>query len=161
MEKFYTPKDVERKFGIERNTLTRWRANLIGPDCFRWKDKILYHTKDIEEWFKIDEAESETKPEKNLKRESVAVEKPPEAPEPKPEPQPEPYPESEPDKEWLTPIEVSQKYDLSHKTLANWRSEGRGPAYHKMGKRIRYPSDKLEEWFSGNEVKRYQKRRRR
>ena len=98
------------------NTLTHWRANLIGPDCFRWKGKILYHARDIEEWFKINEAESETKPEKNLKRESVALEKPPEAPEPIPELQPEPDPESEPDKEWLTPIEVSQKYDISHKT---------------------------------------------
>ncbi len=154
MEKFYTPKDVERKFGINRNTLTHWRANLIGPDCLRWKGKILYHAKDIEEWFRIDEAETEAKLKKNMRKKSVAIEKRPEAPQPKPEPQPES------EKEWLTPIEVSEKYDISHKTLANWRSEGRGPAYHKMGKRIRYPLDKLEEWFASNEVKRYQSRRR-
>jgi hypothetical protein len=162
MEKFYTPKDVERKFGIERNILTHWRANLIGPDCIRWKGKILYHAKDIEEWFKFDEIEAKAKSKKKLKKESSATEKQPEVPEPKPEPQlePEPDPESESQEEFLTPLEVSQKFDISHKTLANWRSERRGPAYHKLGKRIRYPIDKVEEWFSCNEVKRYQSRRR-
>jgi hypothetical protein len=134
MEKFYTPKDIERKFGIERTILTQWMVNLICSDCIRWKGKILYHAKDIED---------ETKSKKKLKK-KVATEKQPEAQETKPEPQPEPdtiqETKTDLENEFLTPIEVSEKFDISHKTLANWRSEGRGPAYHKLGKRIRYPS---------------------
>ena len=72
MEKFYTPRDVEREFGIERSTLTHWRAKLIGPDCIRWKDKILYHARDIEKWFKIEESETESKPKKKSKRDTLS-----------------------------------------------------------------------------------------
>lgn len=31
-------------------------------------------------------------------------------------------------------------------TLANWRSKGRGPAFVKVGSKVLYPLDKLEEW---------------
>lgn len=37
---------------------------------------------------------------------------------------------------------------MSVKTLANWRSNGFGPAYIKIGNRVLYPISDLEEWVN-------------
>lgn len=37
----------------------------------------------------------------------------------------------------MTTEEVEQAYGIAAKTLANWRSQGRGPAYHKLGGKVR------------------------
>jgi len=39
-----------------------------------------------------------------------------------------------------TPEQVSELTGLSLGTLSNWRSQGRGPAYRKLGRAIRYPA---------------------
>jgi hypothetical protein len=38
---------------------------------------------------------------------------------------------------------------LKVKTLANWRSEGRGPPWVKIGGRVRYPFDGLQKAARG------------
>ena len=38
----------------------------------------------------------------------------------------------------LTPQDLEKEYGISTKTLANWRSQGKGPAYFKLGNSIRY-----------------------
>lgn len=35
-------------------------------------------------------------------------------------------------------------------TLANWRSQNRGPAYVKIGHRVVYPLDQVEIWEKAN-----------
>lgn len=44
---------------------------------------------------------------------------------------------------------------VSAKTLANWRSNGFGPAYIKIGNRVYYPISDLKEWV--NEMPRARK----
>lgn len=38
-------------------------------------------------------------------------------------------------------------------SLAQWRYEGRGPAYVKIGKSIRYPVHELEKFLADNTVR--------
>jgi predicted site-specific integrase-resolvase len=38
----------------------------------------------------------------------------------------------------FTEIELAQRWAISPKTLQRWRSEGRGPRYLKLSKRVSY-----------------------
>ena len=40
----------------------------------------------------------------------------------------------------------------SPQTLANWRCEGRGPAFIKLGGRVAYRGDDLNRWIEGQRV---------
>ena len=44
----------------------------------------------------------------------------------------------------LTPEQMAARLKVSGKTLANMRSLGRGPAFVKVGSRVRYPVDPPE-----------------
>lgn len=46
----------------------------------------------------------------------------------------------------LTPDELSTRWNIAAKTLANWRSMGRGPAYSKIGRVILYPLEEVVEY---------------
>lgn len=54
---------------------------------------------------------------------------------------------SKADQKLISPDDLGMRWDLSPRTLANWRADGEGPKYTKIGKRIFY----LE-----NDVKRYE-----
>ena len=56
--------------------------------------------------------------------------------------------------QFLTAAEVSQRWGgaVSTGTLANWRSQGKGPPYQKLGSRVRYPVAQLEEWEAARMV---------
>ena len=45
------------------------------------------------------------------------------------------------DRRVLNENELAQRWGLSPKTLQRWRSEGRGPRYMKLSKRVGYPVD--------------------
>lgn len=49
---------------------------------------------------------------------------------------------------FLTAAEVSQRWGgaVGTGTLANWRVQGKGPAFVKLGSKVRYPVTQLEEW---------------
>jgi predicted DNA-binding transcriptional regulator AlpA len=49
-----------------------------------------------------------------------------------------------------TPGEVADFLggDFSEKTLANWRSDGKGPKYHKIGRHVRYDWADVMEWLA-------------
>ena len=47
---------------------------------------------------------------------------------------------------YLTPKRVSEVFDIAIGTLANWRCQGRGPEYVKLGRKILYPIDSLDRW---------------
>ncbi len=49
-----------------------------------------------------------------------------------------PEPEDIPLDDLLTPGEVSKRYGVPEKTLADWRSRGIGPAYLRLGRHCRY-----------------------
>lgn len=53
----------------------------------------------------------------------------------------------------LSPQEVEERYNIDAGTLANWRSQKKGPCYSKVGKVVRYDVDALEEFFKQHEVK--------
>ena len=43
------------------------------------------------------------------------------------------------DRRVLSENELAQRWGVSPKTLQRWRSEGRGPRYLKLSKRVSYP----------------------
>lgn len=57
-------------------------------------------------------------------------------------------------KKFLTPQELSERYGgrISVRTLANWRSQGSGPPFTKIGGAILYDNDRLSEWEQRNTV---------
>ena len=48
--------------------------------------------------------------------------------------------------EYLTPQQLAARIQLSPKTLMNWRSLGKGPAFVTFGRRVRYPLAAVVEW---------------
>lgn len=57
------------------------------------------------------------------------------------------------DKKFLTPAEVVQRWAnaVTVGTLANWRSNVKGPPYQKRGSRVLYPVAELEQWENKNQ----------
>jgi hypothetical protein len=53
------------------------------------------------------------------------------------------------DSGWWTPQQVAADLGVTLGTLRNWRSENRGPAYHKLSpKLVRYQKDDVLRWKS-------------
>lgn len=53
-----------------------------------------------------------------------------------------------------TPDEVADRITISAKTLANWRSAGTGPAYARIGGRVRYRDADVDRWIDAQGVAR-------
>lgn len=53
----------------------------------------------------------------------------------------------------LTPEETSEVLGISTTTLCNWRSQGKGPDYVKIGRIVKYPVDGLREFLKGQRRK--------
>jgi hypothetical protein len=49
---------------------------------------------------------------------------------------------------YLRAADVAKRWEnaISTGTLANWRVQGKGPPYVKLGSKVLYPIDKLEAW---------------
>lgn len=50
------------------------------------------------------------------------------------------------DRRVLNENELAQRWGVSPKTLQRWRSEGRGPRFLKLSKRVGYPLDAVLEF---------------
>lgn len=48
----------------------------------------------------------------------------------------------------LTPMEVAERLRVSTRTLEFWRHQGRGPAFVRLGKRVRYRPDDVEAFIA-------------
>lgn len=48
----------------------------------------------------------------------------------------------------INEAELAERWNLSPKTLQRWRSEGRGPRFMKMSKRVVYPMDEVLDFES-------------
>lgn len=55
-------------------------------------------------------------------------------------------------RESLKPEQAAEYLGQSANTLRQWRSQGRGPAYEKRGRSIRYKLEDLEIWRNANRV---------
>ena len=55
-------------------------------------------------------------------------------------------------RESLTPEQAAEYLGQSVNTLRQWRSQGRGPAYEKRGRNVRYKLEDLEAWRNANRV---------
>lgn len=49
---------------------------------------------------------------------------------------------------YLTSAELSALLKVPVKTLAAWRSQRKGPLFHRYGVHVRYPLTELETWLS-------------
>jgi predicted site-specific integrase-resolvase len=47
---------------------------------------------------------------------------------------------------YLTAKEVAERLRVSPGTLSNWRVQGAGPDFMKMGSKVLYPLTKVESW---------------
>lgn len=58
--------------------------------------------------------------------------------------------------EELTPTEAAELINVTPKTLANWRYQGIGPAYRKLGRGrgglVRYPRRSIEQWLDAQTI---------
>jgi hypothetical protein len=48
--------------------------------------------------------------------------------------------------ELMSPEALASNFDLSTTTLADWRSQNKGPSYMKIGRRIWYPKPFVAAW---------------
>ncbi|ANN86147.1 putative MerR family transcription regulator [Enterobacter phage Arya] len=55
---------------------------------------------------------------------------------------------------YLTPQELVQRWNgaVTTGTLANWRNQGKGPAYTKFGSRVRYKLESVEAYEAKNMI---------
>ena len=51
------------------------------------------------------------------------------------------------DQEMLTTVELARALKVSSRTLDNWRSESRGPAYFRVEGAVRYRVSDVKEWL--------------
>jgi excisionase family DNA binding protein len=49
---------------------------------------------------------------------------------------------------WLTTTEAAEYIGGKPGTMEIWRFKGQGPAFHKIGTRVRYTQEDLDEWLA-------------
>jgi excisionase family DNA binding protein len=54
--------------------------------------------------------------------------------------------------DYLTEKQVSQELGIAVRTLQKWRLEGRGPAYMKLGKSVRYSRERLLRYLEERQI---------
>ena len=52
----------------------------------------------------------------------------------------------------LKTSEVTERIQMTTKTLRRWRMAGEGPPWVQLGRTVRYPADKLEAWLAARTV---------
>jgi predicted DNA-binding transcriptional regulator AlpA len=59
-----------------------------------------------------------------------------------------------PESDWLTEKEAARECNLVPKTMRNWRAMNppRGPAFHRLGRKIRYARSDIDAWVKRNRV---------
>lgn len=52
----------------------------------------------------------------------------------------------------ITPSELAEMLHVPLSTLGQWRYLGRGPAYVKVGRHVRYRASEIEQWLEAQTV---------
>ena len=55
-------------------------------------------------------------------------------------------------KEFITQIEVCQKFGIARQTLRNWRSLHKYFNFYKIGRRVFYREEELKEYFKKHKI---------
>lgn len=63
---------------------------------------------------------------------------------------PSPNADAVPLAQLITPRQLSDYLGVPTGTLANWRYQGQGPPFVKVGRQVRYRSDDLDLWLRSN-----------
>lgn len=121
MEQFFTPDDVKKIYDIAKSTLANWRNKKTGPPYVKLGNRIFYPATELREWFDKQRIVPLATCSKNI-YEIMEM-------------------------ELLTPVQMQEVYNLNAKTLANWRSQSKGPPYYKLSNQIRYPVKEIEKWL--------------
>lgn len=53
---------------------------------------------------------------------------------------------------WMSPLEVSRLLQIKPRTLAEWRSQRKGPNYYKVGAYVRYREADVRAWLEARPV---------
>jgi hypothetical protein len=51
---------------------------------------------------------------------------------------------------YISERQQAQRLDVAIRTLRSWRQQGVGPAWTKVGKKVRYPEGADERWLESN-----------
>lgn len=57
------------------------------------------------------------------------------------------------ERQWLTPAQAVERYQLGKSTLAKWRLTGVGPAFFKLGTKVLYDADDFDAWLDSKRVR--------
>lgn len=66
-------------------------------------------------------------------------------------------PKTEIEKIYVNDISAAHRLDLAPQSLRNWRFQGRGPAYVKAGRSVRYLISDLDNFMQSNRIEHGQK----
>jgi excisionase family DNA binding protein len=53
----------------------------------------------------------------------------------------------------LTPVDVAEELGVPVSTLANWRYQGLGPRYLRIGRHVRYQAADVDKWLERQRVR--------
>lgn len=53
----------------------------------------------------------------------------------------------------LTPVDVAEQLGLPTSTLANWRYQGQGPRYLRIGRHVCYQAVDVDDWLQAQRVR--------
>lgn len=53
-------------------------------------------------------------------------------------------------KQWLDPAELAAELGIPKQTIYKWRTEGKGPRGHKLGRHLRFARRDVDEWLAEN-----------
>ena len=59
-------------------------------------------------------------------------------------------PEANPAVSWLTAAELAAELGIPKQTIYKWRTEGKGPRGHKLGRHLRFARRDVDEWLAEN-----------
>jgi hypothetical protein len=54
--------------------------------------------------------------------------------------------------EFLTDLELADRWHMHRQTLISWRSAGTGPAFVRIGRRVLYPLAEVEQYEKANTI---------
>ncbi|QCB97153.1 DNA-binding protein [Arthrobacter sp. PAMC25564] len=59
----------------------------------------------------------------------------------------------EPEVQWLTPDDLARAWQVSAGTIANWRTNNKGPEFVRIGGLVRYHPDAVAAWLKAQPTK--------
>lgn len=55
--------------------------------------------------------------------------------------------------QWLTPEDLANMWQVSPGTIANWRTNKRGPEFVRIGGLVRYSPEAVQTWLAAQPTK--------